>query len=991
MFRKFKKSKSIFSYLLVSMCVLSVIQAVILAGNMILSGLCSELNQNARDILDQKVINRNSYLQNAMVNNWSQISSLVNNMNETAERLEQQGKIQFQTLDDSSEEAMPLLMASVQKLIATMRSKHVTGAFLILNNEDLDRGLEDKPGLYLRDLDPISKESDQNGDILIERAPVEVVKSFNIATSSSWRPRFEFQKTNTDYYDFFYTPYQQALKNDKDFRASDMGYWGRNSRLEGSKYDTITYSIPLINQEGKAYGVVGIDISIDYLNKILPSSELLENEKGNYMLAVKTKDSSSLKKIMVNGKTYDAGTKEVKLTRSEEEDYIRHKGRMFYASIQYLNIYNNNTPYSNQKWALVGIADTEVLFGFTEQIQRLLILVTCLTLIVGIGGSLIVSYVISKPIKKLTNEVIKTNVRDKIRFDRTKITEIDRFANAIEELNQSVRDTSLKFTNLLQMASVKLAGFEYNEKTGELFLSDNFFEIFLDRDIDTAALNLEQFKRQFATYEKYIVSSDYDNKKYLFKIPDKKSVVYVRLRLIEKDGIHTGVVENVTDTIVEKNIIEFERDHDSLTGLLNRGAFVRTMNDLFQNHKEELKIAALLMFDLDDLKFINDTYGHETGDQYIAKAAEIFSNQTPERTIVSRISGDEFYLFFYGYDTEDTIREIIYRLKLAVRKTSIPLIDQDFYLKVSGGVAWYPRNSESFERLQHFADYAMYKIKHTSKGDVTDFDHDEYLEDSFRSEVKDELKVMIRDKTFQFYFQPIVDGTDGTIFGYESLMRSFVPGLKSPLEILKAAKEEHCSDAIEELTWELSLETFKTHVQNGLAEKEAKIFINSISDQRLQDEKMIELEEKYSDYLKNVVLEVTEWESTDRNYYHHKLEFLKKWGGQMALDDYGSGYNSECMLLSISPQFIKIDMEIIRNIDQDPNKCKMVENIVEYAKERNMKVIAEGIETIDELKQAVNLKVDYLQGFLLAKPNHLPPKVQENVEKLIRYLNQQKE
>ena len=99
----------------------------------------------------------------------------------------------------------------------------------------------------------------------------------------------------------------------------------------------------------------------------------------------------------------------------------------------------------------------------------------------------------------------------------------------MEKLNQNVRDTSSKFTNLLQMASVKLAGFGYNDDTQELFLSDNFFEIFLNDEINAASLTLEQFKKAFDPYKQYIVSSDYSQKQYLFQIPDKNNVVYVNL------------------------------------------------------------------------------------------------------------------------------------------------------------------------------------------------------------------------------------------------------------------------------------------------------------------------------------------------------------------------------------------------------------------------------------------------------------------------------
>lgn len=184
------------------------------------------------------------------------------------------------------------------------------------------------------------------------------------------------------------------------------------------------------------------------------------------------------------------------------------------------------------------------------------------------------------------------------------------------------------------------------------------------------------------------------------------------------------------------------------------------------------------------------------------------------------------------------------------------------------------------------------------------------------------------------------------------------------------------------------METYANHINDGHINNQCKIFINSISNQLMNAQCVKEFEEKYYDYLGNIVLEVTEVEDVNEIYHAQKVELMDRWHGEVALDDYGSGYNSERILLLISPKFIKIDMEIIRNIDSDLDKCKIVENIVNYAHERDMKIIAEGIETINELKQVIKLKVDYLQGFLLAKPQFMPPKIQDDVAKLIQILNE---
>lgn len=988
MFRKINKSRPIFIYMFSAMSILSLIAIIILSGSLVAGGVYKKLNQNAKDIIDQKVINRSSYLQNTMLNSWSDLSETAASINAVAEQMDAQGKIQFETLDYNSETAAPLIMETVDELISMMRVKKVTGAYLIFNTHNLDEGTEDKPGIYLRDLDPSSRESKENADILIERAPAEVVKSLNIATDSTWRPRFEFKKTETEYYDFFYTPYQQAISNEKQFSVTDMGYWGGRCRLYGTNYDTFTYSIPLINGDGLVYGVMGIDITLEYLNKTLPSHELLGDEGSSYMLGFSQGNECLFYNVAVNGRAWDKDSSSVKLTKNGNDYYVYDDGKKLYVSVQYLNIYNSNTPYSNQKWALIGMADTNELFTFADKVKSILIMGIFLTLLVGIGGSYVFSYMISSPIKRLTDEVTQAKIKEKVKFSGTNISEIDRFARTMEQLNQNIRDTSMKFTNLLQMASVKLAGFEYNEDTEELFLSDNFFEIFLNYNVNTSRLSLSQFKEKFKEYESYIISSDYDKMGYLFQIPDGDSFIYVNLRLLKNGSIHTGIVENVTNTVIEKKVIEYERDHDTLTGLLNRGALMRIADDLFKNHREELKTAALLMLDLDNLKYLNDNYGHEVGDNYIAKAGRTFLENVPKQSVVSRISGDEFYIFFYGYDCEAEILELIHVLKQAIDAATVPIVDKTFKIEVSGGIAWYPRDSESFEKLQHFADYAMYKIKHTSKGAMTDFDRNAYLRDSFEREVKQELKEIITKKTLQFYFQPIISSHDGSVFAYEALMRSFMPLLKSPQEILRVAKEENCLNAIEELTWELSLETFAKHKKNHLTDRDTKIFINSISNQILSEEKIKELEEIYPEHLKNIVLEVTEGECVNENLQQKKAELMRQWNARIALDDYGSGYNGERMLLQIAPEFIKIDMEIIRNIDSNPDKCKIVENIVDYAHERGMKVIAEGIETIEELKQVIKLHVDYLQGFLFSKPQYLPPQIQDEMVQLIQFLNE---
>lgn len=196
---------------------------------------------------------------------------------------------------------------------------------------------------------------------------------------------------------------------------------------------------------------------------------------------------------------------------------------------------------------------------------------------------------------------------------------------------------------------------------------------------------------------------------------------------------YIGLVEDITDTAIEKENIEYERDHDLLTGLLNRRAFNRSMTEKFEHGRLVLKTAALIMIDLDELKYVNDTYGHDYGDKYIKTAAECFEKYTPESTIICRRSGDEFNLFFYGYQDKEEIRACIRNLQAEIRNVSIHLPDHtELPIRMSAGIAWYPDDSAIYQKLKTYADFAMYQIKHTSKNQFGEFDKDAYLKDRYQ-------------------------------------------------------------------------------------------------------------------------------------------------------------------------------------------------------------------------------------------------------------------
>ena len=236
----------------------------------------------------------------------------------------------------------------------------------------------------------------------------------------------------------------------------------------------------------------------------------------------------------------------------------------------------------------------------------------------------------------------------------------------------------------------------------------------------------EELMKKLKEYELDRENQNQKENEIIYLIPDENPR-YVRLTINDTGDYCSGLVENITDMMMEKEQIEYERDHDQLTGLLNRRAFYRIMKNLFWQSKSVLKIAALVMIDLDGLKHINDTYGHEFGDKYIQSAADTFMDSVPDGTVVSRPGGDEFYILFYGYESKVEIEEKLYQLQNDIKHQQIILPGGEaFPLHLSAGVVWYPQDTTDSKLFMQYADFAMYQIKHTVKDQFGYFDMEAY-------------------------------------------------------------------------------------------------------------------------------------------------------------------------------------------------------------------------------------------------------------------------
>ena len=524
----------------------------------------------------------------------------------------------------------------------------------------------------------------------------------------------------------------------------------------------------------------------------------------------------------------------------------------------------------------------------------------------------------------------------------------------------------------MDMASVELGGYEIRFDTGSVYFTDNFFSMLGMNSEESTAMTPVQFQERLQSFTASSphTASPSGGRVYRISRPNGETR-YLRMEVRQEGQAQFGLIEDVTMTTFERLRIEHERDYDTLTGLYNRQAFQRESESLFSEPKQ-LKHAALLMLDMDNLKYTNDTYGHDWGDQYIRQAGRCFADYTPKDTLCARISGDEFHLLFYGYESQDEIRKVLVNLREQLHQQSIPLPGgKVLHLSISGGIAWYPEDGTQLDTLKKYADFAMYQIKHSRKGALGEFDLGSYNQEAYSVQARSDLHRLIENEMLSYHFQPIVSARTGQIVAYEALMRSMLPTLKSPDTIMKLAREENCLHDIERITMFKATEAYLSLQERGLIRGTELLFVNSIASQHMTDEENQEYCRRFAAIQKQIVVEITEEEMLDPASLEVKRG-TPGFPGTFALDDYGSGYSSEKNLLELSPKYIKIDLSIIRGIDTDPDKQQIVANIVAYAHPRKMLIIAEGLETPEEIHKVLELDVDLLQGFCLARPAAIP-------------------
>jgi len=403
---------------------------------------------------------------------------------------------------------------------------------------------------------------------------------------------------------------------------------------------------------------------------------------------------------------------------------------------------------------------------------------------------------------------------------------------------------------------------------------------------------------------------------------------------------------------------------NSVTGMPNlKGA--KKWFDEFRSDKANLEIPiSVSVYALPKYSYILENYGLEQIEEAVRVVAESLKMSNPNDCFIAHIAEDEFAVINYFRDPNsisdviNSATSVFFKLIEAYNTDS----GREYFVEVNAGCAVLSSDwNDSLESYIKFANSEMYMNRLKSGQGAAVKDNAASPKAHYQA-----FDLLIKKNLFTYHFQPIVSAKTGEICGYEALMRTDASIGMNPFQVLEAAKQYNKLYDIERATLFNIMERFSTD-KESFGDK--MVFINTIPGYFLNATDLDMLSERYGAHMDRVVFELTEQNTVS----DEELNSIKKLtgndsGGQIAIDDYGTGHSNIVNLMRYAPQIIKIDRFLITDIHKDLNKQMFVRSTVEFARLNGIKVLAEGVETSNEMRTAIDLGVDYIQGYYTARP-----------------------
>ncbi len=415
--------------------------------------------------------------------------------------------------------------------------------------------------------------------------------------------------------------------------------------------------------------------------------------------------------------------------------------------------------------------------------------------------------------------------------------------------------------------------------------------------------------------------------------------------------------------------------HDALTGLANRKLMDATLKKELAESQKSGQHGAVVLFDLDRFKNINDSLGHPVGDAILRVTAQRLHHELQDTDVIARLGGDEFVIVLpqLGSDVaaaHSRSLSIAKRLQGALRRP-YHVMDLKLHITPSIGIAIYPEQGATIDDILKHADAAMYESKSAGRNQISMFNTGLQLKVDERLELEKDLRAAIQDDQLSLHYQPQVQHQRGVI-GFEALTRWRHPerGMVPPCKFISVAEESDLIFSLEEWVLKDAVSQAARWLDAGLLPPQAAISINVSARQFHR--------KGFNEQVKDIIgdagipphhikLELTESVVVDDvSGTIAKMNDLQRYGVQFALDDFGTGYSSLSYLRQLPVKQLKIDRSFIQNIAHGQEDKLIAKTIIGMAHSLNMEIIAEGVEQQTQLDELLQLGCPTYQGFLFS-------------------------
>ena len=432
-----------------------------------------------------------------------------------------------------------------------------------------------------------------------------------------------------------------------------------------------------------------------------------------------------------------------------------------------------------------------------------------------------------------------------------------------------------------------------------------------------------------------------------------------------------GVARDITERKIAEETISFQALHDHLTQLPNRRLFKDRLELSMTQSKRYGGLVAVMFIDLDRFKLVNDTHGHAEGDELLKSVAQRLRHCVRAGDTLARQGGDEFTVLLPDlYHTEDA--SIIAQKIQDELKAPFNVRGQDFRATASIGIAVYPRDGDTADVLLKNADIAMYKVKANGKNDYLFFTSEMNACYHERISLENELRQAIQGSEFELHYQPQISVCGDRIVGLEALIRWRHPlhGLLNPASFIDMAEE---SGLISDITdWVLAEACSQMARWREMGMDDLRISVN-VSPQEFDCSDVVErIVRNISKF--SLPANVLEIEITENLLLHDvsgvidKMRLLRDHGVRISIDDFGTRYSSLNYLRRFPINAIKIDQSFVRDLVEKKPVSPIIHAIIGIARGFGLHLVAEGVETVFQMKTLNDLGCDEMQGFLFSKP-----------------------